>query len=94
MIRRFSNPTILQNATKIISRAELYDSNDDGDAHTIDYEPRLKRLRELVEDSLGDLTPRAVVESHRKKRRKVEASSEGDVNELICTFRSCYILCR
>lgn len=98
MIPRFSNPALLQNATKIVSRADLYGSDlkNASEDHIIDEEPRLKRLQELVEHSLGDFTSGLPAESHRRKRRKVEEISKDDKHECIAIrmFFSGLIPCR
>lgn len=79
MIPRFTNPAILEKSTRIISRAQIHDSDSDenGD-NAINDPPLLKRLQELIENSLGDFPSHSLSDSYRKKRRKVQETEDGE----------------
>jgi hypothetical protein len=80
MIPRFSNPHVLQTSTKLISRTDLRDCGLGEDANaniTNENVPILaKRLRELVEDNLGNFTFAPGEENPRRKRQKLEEDSK------------------
>jgi hypothetical protein len=80
MIPRFSNPHVVQASTKLVSRADLNDSDSGEDAKIDatngDMPVLTKRLRELVQDKLGDLTIVPDENFTRRKRQKLEESSK------------------
>ena len=78
MIPRFSNPHVVQASTKLVSRADLHDSDSGEDAKIDatngDMPVLTKRLRELVQDELGDLTIVPDENFTQRKRQKLEES--------------------
>lgn len=74
MIPRFSNPHVIQASSKLTSRAELRDSSEylKIDATDEGLPVLAKRLRELVQDGLGDLAVVPDENIARRKRRKLD----------------------
>lgn len=76
MIPRFSNPHVIQASTKLTSRAELRDCDSSEylkiDATDEGLPVLAKRLRELVQDGLGDLAVVPDENIARRKRRKLD----------------------
>jgi len=92
MIPRFSNPHILETFTKFTSRAELKGSDLVGqstDTANEDVPILTKRLRELVQDNLGNFTFNKAENSSRRKRQKLEkVSKEVESENPVCAFCS------
>jgi hypothetical protein len=91
MIPRFSNPHILETSTKLASRADLQDSDlgqdDQIDTANEDIPVLTKRLRELVQDDLGNVTFTTTEGNSRRKRRKLENTSNDVKQETpICAY--------
>jgi hypothetical protein len=87
MIPRFSNLHVIHASTKLTSRADLRDSEDETPDTIDEHLPMLrKRLRELVQDKLGDLTVVSDENLARRKRQKVAGSLEDVEQETICAF--------
>ena len=91
MIPRFSNPHIFETSTKLTSRADLRDydlgQSDQIDTADEDIPDLTKRLHELVQDDLGDVTFTTTEGNSRRKRRKLENISNDAVQETsICVY--------
>ena len=95
MFPRFSNPHILQTTTKLTSRAELLRSDLDENANidvTREDVPILtKRLRELVQDDLGNFTFASRENLPRRKRQKLEDGLTDVMPETQSPIRECLL---
>lgn len=98
MIPKFSSPCILQISTKVVSRADLKSSDlgEDTRIDTTDADvPTLtKRLRELVQNDIGDFAFPLKEQQPSKKRRKLEDGAKDVTHETaICASVLSCVLC-